>query len=78
MFEIIENEIYNIQFKYTKLENYYKEDKLQQDCFILLKKIHNNKIICDSKKIYLQDFLFFTYEVIIWLWNIDATSKGDF
>ena len=78
MFEKIEKEIYDIRFKYTKLENYYEIEILEQECFILLKHIHDSKSICDKQKNKLQDLLFNTYDTIIDLWLYDNISKGDF
>ena len=78
MFEKIEKEIYDIKFKYTKLENYYEIEILEQDCFILLKHIHDSKSICDNQKNKLQNLLFNTYDTIIDLWLYDNISKGDF
>ena len=77
MFEKIEKEIYDIKFKYTKLENYYEIEILEQDCFILLKHIHDSKSICDNQKNKLQNLLFNTYDTIIDLWLYDNISKGD-
>ena len=78
MFEKIKKEIYDIKFKYTKLENYYEIEILEQDCFILLKHIHDSKTICDKQKNKLQILLFNTYDEIIDLWIYDNISKGDF
>ena len=78
MFEIIEKTIYDIKFKYTKLENYYEIENLEQECFILLKHIHDSKTICDNLKNKLQNLLFNTYDTIIDLWLYDNISKGDF
>ena len=78
MFEKIEKTIYDIKFKYTKLENYYEIEILEQDCFILLKHIHDSKTICDKQKNKLQILLFNTYDEIIDLWIYDNISKGDF
>ena len=78
MFEKIEKEIYDIKFKYTKLENYYEIEILEQECFILLKHIHDSKTICDKQKNKLQNLLFNTYDTIIDLWLYDNISKGDF
>ena len=78
MFEKIEKEIYDIKFKYTKLENYYEIENLEQDCFILLKHIHDSKSICDKQKNKLQKLLFSTYDTIIDLWLYDNISRGDF
>ena len=78
MFEKIEKEIYDIKFKYTKLENYYEIEILEQECFILLKHIHDSKSICDKQKNKLQNLLFNTYDTIIDLWLYDNISKGDF
>ena len=77
MFEKIKKEIYDIKFKYTKLENYYEIEILEQDCFILLKHIHDSKTICDKQKNKLQILLFNTYDEIIDLWIYDNISKGD-
>ena len=77
MFEKIEKEIYDIKFKYTKLENYYEIEILEQECFILLKHIHDSKSICDNQKNKLQNLLFNTYDEIIDLWLYDNISKGD-
>ena len=78
MFEKIEKEIYDIKFKYTKLENYYEIEILEQNCFLLLKHIHDSKSICDKQKNKLQNLLFNTYDTIIDLWLYDNISKGDF
>ena len=78
MFEKIEKEIYDIKFKYTKLENYYEIEILEQECFLLLKHIHDSKSICDKQKNKLQNLLFNTYDTIIDLWLYDNISKGDF
>ena len=78
MFEIIEKEIYDIKFKYAKTENYYEIEILELDCFILLKRIHDSKSICDKQKNKLQILLFNTYDEIIDLWLYDSISKGDF
>ena len=78
MFEKIEKEIYDIKFKYTKLENYYEIEILEQECFILLKHIHDSKTICDKQKNKLQNLLFNTYDTIIDLWLYDNISRGDF
>ena len=59
MFEKIEKEIYDIKFKYTKLENYYEIEILEQECFILLKHIHDSKSICDKQKNKLQNLSYF-------------------
>ena len=77
MFEKIEKGIYDIKFKYTKLENYYEIEILEQDCFILLKHIHDSKSICDKQKNKLQNLLFNTYDTIIDLWLYDNISKGE-
>ena len=77
MFKKIEKEIYDIKFKYTKLENYYEIEILEQDCFILLKHIHDSKTICDKQKNKLQFLLFNTYDEIIDLWIYDNISKGE-
>ena len=77
MLEIIEKAIYDIKFKYTKLENYYEIENLEQECFILLKHIHDSKLICDKQKNKLQILLFNTYDEIIDLWIYDNISKGD-
>ena len=77
MFEIIEKAIYDIKFKYTKLENYYEIEILEQECFILLKHIHDSKSICNNQKNKLQNFLFNTYDEIIDFWIYDNISKGE-
>ena len=77
MFEIIEKEICDIKFKYTKIENYYEIEILEQECFTLLKHIHDSKTICDKQKNKLQNLLFNTYDEIIDLWIYDSISKGD-
>ena len=77
MFEIIEKEIYNIKFNYTKLENYYNFEELEQNCFVILKILHDTIIICDIKKRYLEKLLFTAYDDIVRLWNFDDISKGD-
>lgn len=78
MFEIIEKAIYDIKFKYTILENYYEIEILEQDCFMILKHIHDSKLICDKQKNKLLNLLFNTYDEIIDLWIYDSISKGDF
>ena len=78
MFEKIEKSIYDIKFKYTKLENYYEIEILEQDCFILLKHIHDSKSICDKQKNKLENLMFNTYDEIIDLWLYDNISRGDF
>ena len=77
MLEIIEKAIYDIKFKYTKTENYYEIENLEQDCFILLKHIHDSKSICDKQKNNLGNLLFNTYDEIIDLWIYDSISKGE-
>lgn len=78
MVEVIEKAIYDIQFKYTKLENYYEIEILEQDCFMILKYIHDSKLICDKQKNKLQNLLFNTYDTIIDLWIYDNISNGGF
>ena len=78
MFEIIEKEIYNIKFNYTKLENYYNFEELEQNCFVILKILHDTITICDIQKRYLEKLLFTTYDDIVRLWNFDDISKGGF
>lgn len=78
MFEIIEKAIYDIEFKYTKLENYYEIEILEQDCFMILKLIHDSKSICYKQKNKLQNLLFIIYDTIIDLWLYDNISRGDF
>ena len=78
MVEKIEKAIYDIKFKYTKLENYYKVEILEQECFILLKHIHDSESIYDNQKNKLQNLLFNTYDNILDLWLCDSISKGDF
>lgn len=78
MFEIIEKEIYNIKFNYTKLENYYNFEELEQNCFVILKILHDTIIICDIQKRYLEKLLFTVYDDIVRLWNFDDISRGDF
>lgn len=75
MFEIIEKEIYNIKFNYTKLENYYNFEKLDRDCFIILRIIDETMNIW--RKRYLEKLLFTIYDDIVRLWNFDDISKGD-
>lgn len=77
MITIIEKAISDIKFKYTKLENYYEIEILEQDCFILLKHIHDSESICDKQKNKLQNLLINTYDEIIDLWIYDSISKGD-
>lgn len=77
MFEKIKKAIYDIKFKYTKLENYYEIENLEQECFILFKHIHDIKTICDNQKNKLQNLLFNTYDEIIDLWIYDNISKGE-
>ena len=78
MFEIIEKEIYNIKFNYTKIENYYNFEELEQNCFVILKIIHDTIMICDMQKRYLEKLLFTVYDDIVRLWNFDDISKGCF
>ena len=78
MVEIIEKEIYDIKFKYTKLEYYYEIENLEQECFILLKHIYDSTTICNNQKNKLQNLLFNTYDTIIDLWLYDNISRGDF
>lgn len=77
MFEIIEKEIYNIKFNYTKLENYYNYVELKQNCFEILLYINKTDTICDTEKKYLSNLIFSTYNDIISIWKYDAISKGD-
>ena len=77
MFEKLKKKIYDIKFKYTKLENYYEIEILEQECFILLKHIHDSESICDNQKNKLQNLLFNTYDEIIDLWLYDSISKGE-
>lgn len=77
MFEIIEKEIYNIKFNYTKLENYYNFEELEQNCFVILKILHDTIIICDIQKRYLEKLLFTIYDDIVRLWNFDDISRGN-
>ena len=76
MFEIIEKEIYNIKFNYTKLENYYKFEELEQNCSVILKILHDTITICDIQKRYLEKLLFIVYDDVVRLWNFDDISKG--
>ena len=78
MFDIIEKEIYNIKFNYTKLENFYNFEELEQNCFVILKILHDTIIICDRQNRYLEKLLFTIYDDIVRLWNFDDISKGDF
>lgn len=77
MFEIIEKEIYNIKFNYTKLENYYNFEKLDSDCFVILRILYETIMICDMQKRYLEKLLFTIYDDIVRLWNFDDISRGD-
>ena len=77
MFEIIEKEIYNIKFNYTKLENYYNFEKLDRDCFVILRILYETIMICDMQKRYLEKLLFTVYDDIVRLWNFDDISRGD-
>ena len=77
MLEIIEKAIYDIKFKYTKLENCYEIEILELECFSLLKRIHDSKSICDKQKNKLQNLLFNTYDEITDLWIYDNISKGE-
>lgn len=78
MFEIIEKEIYNIKFNYTKIENYYNFEELEQNCFVILKILNDTIMICDMQKRYLEKLLFTVYDDIVRLWNFDDITKGDF
>ena len=64
MFEIIEKEIYNIKFNYTKLENYYNFEKLDRDCFVILRILYETIMICDIQKRYLEKLLFTVFDSV--------------
>ena len=78
MFEIIEKEIYNIKFNYTKLENYYNFEKLDSDCFVILRILHETINTADINKRYLQKHICPMHDDIVRLCIFDDISKGGF
>ena len=77
-YERFKNEIYFIKYYYTNLINYYNFEELKQNCFNIFKNIYDSISLSSEEKDLLQNKLFNTYNNIIWIWNFDDISKGEF